>query len=121
MVLCSWKRPARPARRKEKSDSISESVNDTKMGLLCGCVGYSSDDDTDAIVWQYDSDPTSNTGGSNGGKYRSQYTGYYWHWVASWANHSHSRNDAYVVKYGYQTATACYPISPGTCVGQFAQ
>src|SRR5882724_4851321 len=27
-------------------DSIAESVNDTPMGLLCGCVGFSSSDDT---------------------------------------------------------------------------
>ncbi len=102
------------------SDSISESVDDGKMGALCGCIGYSSDDDSDGILWMYDSDPTSNPGGSNGGKLRSQYTGYYWHWFASWANHSHTRNDAYVAKYGYQSAAGCYAISPGTCVGQYA-
>lgn len=102
-------------------DSVKEDSNDSKMGLLTACVGYSSDDDTDGVLWQYDSDPTSNPGGSNGGKYRSQYTGYYWRWVPSWANHSHNRNDAYVKKYGFQSYTGCYYISPGTCIGQYAQ
>ncbi len=102
-------------------DSVKEDANDTKMGILTGCVGYSSDDDTDGVLWQYDSDPTSNPGGSNGGKYRSQYTGYYWRWIPSWANHSHNRNDAYVKKYGFQNYTGCYYISPGTCIGQYAQ
>jgi hypothetical protein len=101
------------------SDSISESVDDGKMGLLCGCVGYSTDDDSDGILWMYDSDPTSNPSGSNGGKYRSQYTGYYWHFISSFANHSHNRNDAYVSKYGFQDSSGCYSISPGTCVGQY--
>ena len=103
------------------SNAIQENVNDGKMGLLVGCVGYTTDDDTDGVLWMYDSDPTSNTSGSNGGKFRSQYTGYYWHWVSSWANHSHNRNDAYVKKYGFQNFTGCYTISPGTCVGQYAQ
>jgi len=102
-------------------DSIAESVNDTPLGLLCGCVGFSSSDDTDGILWQFDTDPTSNPSGSNGGKLRAEYTGLYWHWVASFANHSHNRNDAYVRKYGFQTSNACFPISPGTCVGQFAR
>jgi len=101
-------------------DGIAESVNDSKLGLLCGCVGFSSNDDTDGVLWQFDTDPTSNPSASNGGKLRSEYTGYYWHWVASFANHSHNRNDAYVSKYGYQSASFCYPISPGTCVGQYA-
>lgn len=103
------------------SNPIAESVNDSKMGALVGCVGYSSDDDTDGVLWQYDSDPTSSPSTSNGGKYRSQYTGKYWHWVASWANHSHNRNDAYVKKYGFQSYSGCYYISPGTCIGQYAQ
>lgn len=102
-------------------DSIKEDANDSKMGVLVGCVGYSADDDTDGVLWMYDTDPTSNPGGSNGGKYRSQYTGYYWHWVASWSNHSHNRNDAYVKKYGFQNYSGCYYISPGTCIGQYAQ
>jgi hypothetical protein len=102
-------------------DSVKEDANDSKMGILTSCVGYSSDDDTDGVLWQYDSDPTSNPGGSNGGKYRAQYTGYYWHWIPSWANHSHNRNDAYVKKYGFQNYTGCYYISPGTCIGQYAQ
>ncbi len=102
------------------TDSIAESVNDTPLGLLCGCVGFSSSDDTDGILWQFDTDPTSNPSGSNCGKLRAEYTGMYWHWVASFANHSHSRNDAYVRKYGFQGSNFCFPISPGTCVGQFA-
>jgi hypothetical protein len=102
------------------SDSISEHVNDTNMGLLCGCIGTTSDDDSDGILWNYDTDPTSSPSTSNGGKYRSQYTGYYWHFISSWANHSHTRNDAYAPKYGYQTSSSCYPISPGTCIGQYA-
>jgi hypothetical protein len=101
------------------SNSIAESVNDSKMGILCGCIGYSSDDDTDGILWMYDSDPTSNPSGSNGGKMRAQYTGYYWHWITSFANHSHNRNDTYVKSYGYQSSTGCYSISPGTCIGQY--
>ncbi len=102
-------------------ESVQESTNDAKMGVLVGCVGYSADDDSDGVLWQYDSDPTSNPSGSNGGKYRAQYTGYYWRWLQSWSNHSHNRNDAYVKKYGFQSATGCYYISPGTCIGQYAQ
>ena len=102
-------------------DSVQESTNDFKMGVLVGCVGYSADDDTDGVLWSYDTNPTSNPGGSNGGKYRSQYTGYYWSWIPSWANHSHNRNDAYVKKYGFQNYSGCYYISPGTCIGQYAQ
>ncbi len=100
--------------------SVRESTNDFSMGLLCGCIGYSRDDDADGIVWQYDSDPTSDPEGSNGGKYRAQFTGYYWRWLATWANHSHSRNDAYVARYGAQTHDACNAFAPGTCIGQFA-
>ena len=102
-------------------DGVQENSNDVKMAALVGCVGYSSDDDSDGVLWMYDSDPSSNPSGSNGGKYVSPYTGYYWHWISSWANHSHSRNDAYVKKYGFQTNTGCYYISPGTCIGQYAQ
>ncbi|ATB29429.1 hypothetical protein [Melittangium boletus] len=102
-------------------DSVQEATNDAKMGVLVGCVGYSADDDSDGVLWQYDSDPTSNPSGSNGGKYRAQYTGYYWRWIQSWSNHSHNRNDAYVKKYGFQSSTGCYYISPGTCIGQYAQ
>jgi hypothetical protein len=102
-------------------DSVKEDVNDSKMGLLAGCVGYSADDDTDGVLWMYDSDPTASPSTSNGGKYRAQYTGYYWRWVPSWSNHSHNRNDAYVKKYGFQSYTGCYYISPGTCIGQYAQ
>lgn len=102
-------------------ESVQEALNDAKMGVLVGCVGYSADDDSDGVLWMYDSDPTSNPNGSNGGKYRSQYTGYYWHWIQSWSNHSHNRNDAYVKKYGFQTNAGCYYISPGTCIGQYAQ
>jgi len=101
------------------NDGISESVNDSKMGLLCGCIGYSSDDDTDGVLWMYDNDPTANPSNNGGGKYRSQWTGNYWHWFSSWANHSHNRNDAYVSKYGYQGTNGCLTVSPGTCVGQY--
>jgi hypothetical protein len=69
----------------------------------------------------YDTAPTSTPSGSNGGKYRAQYTGNYWRWVPSWSNHSHNRNDAYVKKYGFQNYSGCYYISPGTCIGQYAQ
>ncbi len=99
---------------------ISEHVNDGLLGTLVGCIGYSTDDDTDGVVWMYDSDPTSNPSGSNGGKYRSQWTGYYWHWVASWANHSHGRNDAYVKTEGFQNNTKCVYDAPGTCIGQYS-
>jgi len=102
-------------------DSIQESTNDSKMGILAGCVGYSTDDDTDGVLWHYDNDPTSSPSTSNGGKYRAEYTGKYWRWVDSWANHSHNRNDAYVKKYGFQSFSGCYYISPGTCIGQYAQ
>lgn len=99
---------------------ISEHVNDALLGTLVGCIGSSSDDMTDGVVWSYDSDPTSNPSGSNGGKLRSQYTGYYWHWVASWANHSHSRNDAYVKTQGFQDNNHCVYDAPGTCIGQYS-
>jgi len=102
-------------------DAIKEDANDSKMGILAGCVGYSADDDTDGVLWHYDNDPTSSPSTSNGGKYRAEYTGKYWHWVSSWANHSHNRNDAYVKKYGFQSFSGCYYISPGTCIGQYAQ
>ena len=101
-------------------DGVSEDSNDFALGVLSGCVGYSEDDDTDGIVWMYDSDPTSNPGGSNGGKYQADYTGHYWHWVASHANHSHTRNDAYRSKYGQQNTSGCYFVEPGTCLGQYA-
>lgn len=102
-------------------DGVQENTNDLKMGALVSCVGYSQDDDSDGVLWSYDSDPTANPSGSNGGKYRPQYTGYYWHWISSWSNHSHNRNDAYVKKYGFQSYTGCYYISPGTCIGQYTQ
>lgn len=101
-------------------DSVGSFTNDTALGTLCGCIGYSSDDDADGILWMYDTDPTSNPSGSNGGKYRAQYTGYYWHWVSSWANHDHGRNDAYAQKYGVQSNQGCYTKAPGTCIGQYA-
>jgi hypothetical protein len=102
-------------------ESIQESINDLKMGTLVGCVGYSQDDDSDGVLWSKDSDPTSNPNGSNGGKYLAQYTGYYWHWIESWANHSHNRNDSYVKKYGFQSNSGCYYIAPGTCIGQYTR
>ncbi|HXU73548.1 MAG TPA: hypothetical protein VN947_29720 [Polyangia bacterium] len=99
---------------------VDEHDNDFELGAACASVGYSSDDDCDGILWMYDSDPTAFTDSSrNGGKYRSQYVGYYWHWFASWANHSHGRDDAYTTLGDWQNTSGCYTRSPLTCVGQF--
>ena len=70
------------------------------MGVLAGCLGYSNSDDMDGLVYWSDSDPTNNTGanGCNTGdtndgsgvsscKYYGQYSGAYWHWFTTWANH----------------------------------
>ncbi len=99
--------------------SVYERTNDTALGTLCGCIGYSADDDTDGILWMYDTDPTSSPSTSNGGKYRAQYTGYYWRFIASKANHSHNRNDAYARTRGLQNFTGCVTDAPGSCVGQY--
>ena len=101
------------------STGVNEHDNDTEMGAVCSSVGYSDDDDSDGLVWMYDSDPTSNPNGSNGGKYNGNYTGYYWHWIASWANHSHGRDDAYTTLGDWNSTSGCYYRSPGTCVAQY--
>jgi hypothetical protein len=97
---------------------VDEHDNDLKMGAACASVGYSSDDDSDGILWNYDTDPTSNTG-NGGGKYNYRYTGAYWHWISSWANHSHGRNDAYTTKGDWMTSSGCYTRSPGTCIAMY--
>ncbi len=99
---------------------VNEHDNDDLLGAACSAVGYSNDDDSDGILWMHDTDPTANPNGSNGGKYNANYTGYYWHWITSWANHDHGRNDAYTTLGDWQTASGCYTRSPGTCIGQYA-
>jgi hypothetical protein len=111
--------------------SVSESDNDGNMGSLASCLGYSSSDDTDGLLYWSDEDPTAYTtttttdpnyrGCVNGHcKYYAQFTGDYRHWFESWANHSHTRDDAYVTKGDWQSTSGCYTRSPGTCVGQYA-
>ncbi len=111
--------------------SVSESDNDSNMGMLGCYMGYSSSDDMDGLLYWSDSDPTNNTGGNgcntsdtayggdNSCHYYSQYSGAYWHWFTSWANHSHSRDDAYNTLGDWQTTNGCYTRTPGTCVGQY--
>lgn len=113
------------------SVNVSEHDNDENMGVLAGCEGYSSSDDMDGLVYWSDSDPTNNTNangcttsgtaysGVNSCHYYGQFSGAYWHWFNSWANHSHSRDDAYTSLGDWQTSGGCYFRSPGTCVGQF--
>ncbi len=114
------------------SVNVNEHDNDENMGILAGCEGYGSSDDMDGLLYWSDSDPTNNTGangcnpydtaygsGVNSCHYYSQFTGAYWHWFTSWANHSHSRDDAYVSLGDMQNANGCYFRSPGTCVGQY--
>jgi hypothetical protein len=108
---------------------VDERDNDFKMGALSGCLGYSSSDDTDGLLYFSDEDPTSNTAangcyndsayGNTTCKYYSQYSGAYWHWFTSWGNHSHTRDDAYVTKGDWNSTSGCYYRSPGTCVGQY--
>ncbi len=98
---------------------VDEHDNDSKMGAACSSVGYSSDDDCDGILWQYDSDPSANPSAYGGGKYNHRFTGNYQRWFLSWANHSHGRNDAYTTKGDWQSASGCYTRSPGTCIGQY--
>ncbi|MGZ3417406.1 MAG: hypothetical protein ACXVEF_15435 [Polyangiales bacterium] len=100
--------------------SVRDSSMDLAMGTLCSCIGTSDDDQADGILWQYDTDPTADPGNSNGGKYQPAFTGRYWHWLSSWSNHSHVRNDAYAPTLGYQTVDGCHAEAPGTCIGQFA-
>jgi hypothetical protein len=106
--------------------SVSESDNDSAMGVLAGCLGYSSSDDTDGLLYWSDSDPTTNTSangcpsGDHSCHYYGQFSGAYWHWFETWANHSHSRDDAYTTLGDWQGTGGCYTRSPGTCVGQYA-
>ena len=105
--------------------SVNEHDNDGNMGTLAGCMGYSGSDDTDGLLYWSDKDPTNNTGangcpGDSTCHYYSQYTGAYWHWFESWANHSHTRDDAYTTDGDWQSSSGCYTRSPGTCVGQYA-
>jgi hypothetical protein len=112
------------------SSGVNEHDNDTAMGLLAGCLGYSSSDDMDGLLYWSDSDPTNNTGangcpsGDRSCHYYSQFTGLYWHWFESWANHSHSRDDAYTTNGDINACSGngctCYYRTPGTCVGQSA-
>ncbi|HTJ40472.1 MAG TPA: hypothetical protein VL463_00190 [Kofleriaceae bacterium] len=101
---------------------VDEHDNDSAMGALAGCLGWSDQDDMDGLLYWSDSDPTNNTAGNNcptsdhSCHYYSQFTGSYWHWFESWANHSHSRDDAYN---DMQTTSGCYTRTPGGCVGQY--
>ena len=109
--------------------SVNEHDNDGQMGALVGCLGYSSSDDTDGLLYWSDSDPTNNTGANgcpssdHSCHYYSQFSGAYWHWFESWANHSHSRDDAYTTQgdWGGCDGNGCYCYfrTPGTCVAQF--
>lgn len=111
--------------------TVREDDNDCAMGLLAACLGTSDSDDTDGLLYWSDEDVTADVA-SNGCNstdthdgnavschYYPQYTGAYWHWFASWANHSHSRDDAYTTLGDWQTASGCTRRSPGTCVGQY--
>jgi hypothetical protein len=113
--------------------TVREDDNDCAMGVLAGCLGYSNSDDMDGLVYWSDADPTNNTGangcntsdtndgsGVSSCKYYGQYSGAYWHWFTTWANHSHSRDDAYTSDGDWQSANGCVTRSPGTCVGQYA-
>lgn len=106
-------------------DGVDEHDNDSAMGALAGCLGYGSSDDMDGLLYWSDSDPTNNTAANNcptsdhSCHYYAQFTGSYWHWFESWANHSHSRDDAYTTHGDWQSAGGCYTRSPGTCVGQY--
>jgi hypothetical protein len=107
--------------------SVNEHDNDTSMGALATCLGYSSSDDMDGLVYWSDSDPTNNTGANgcpssdHSCHYYSQFTGAYWHWFESWANHSHSRDDAYTTAGDWGSCSSsgclCFYRTPGTCIG----
>jgi hypothetical protein len=112
--------------------TVREDDDDCEMGVLAGCLGYSNSDDMDGLLYWSDEDVTNNTGangcnssdtydgnGVSSCKYYGQYSGAYWHWFTSWANHSHSRDDAYTTLGDKQTTSGCVYRSPGTCVGQF--
>ncbi len=112
--------------------TVREDDNDCLMGALAGCLGYSNSDDMDGLLYWSDTDPTNNTsangcnssdtydGNARSCQYYSQFTGAYWHWITTWANHSHSRDDAYNTLGDWQSSGGCYTRSPGTCVGQYA-
>ena len=112
--------------------TVREDDNDCEMGALAGCLGYSNSDDMDGLLYWSDSDPTNNTsangcntsdtydGNVTSCHYYSQFTGAYWHWITSSANHSHSRDDAYNTLGDWQNTSGCYTRTPGTCVGQYA-
>jgi hypothetical protein len=105
--------------------NVYEQDNDDSMGALAGCLGYGSSDDMDGLIYWSDADPTNNTSGNgcpSGSMchYYGQYSGAYWHWFATWANHSHSRDDAYTTQGDWQSTGGCFTRSPGTCVGQYA-
>jgi hypothetical protein len=114
---------------------VNESANDTEMGALACYLGYSSSNDMDGLLYWSDSDPTNNTGGNgcntsdtayggtNSCHYYAQFTGNYWHWFTTWANHSHSRDDAYTTIWG----AGCYNLTNGYrepalggCIGNYA-
>jgi hypothetical protein len=110
--------------------SVDEHDNDSSMGALAGCMGSSSSDDMDGLLYWSDEDPTSAnpaTGGAGcpAGDHSCHtyagWTGSYRHWIESWANHSHTRDDAYTTLGDRATATTCVYRSPGTCLGQFGQ
>jgi hypothetical protein len=110
------------------SASVNEHDNDTSMGALASCLGYSSSDDMDGLLYWSDSDPTNNTAANgcptsdHSCHYYAQFSGSYWHWFESWANHSHSRDDAYTTTGDWASCSAggcvCYFRSPGTCIAQ---
>ncbi len=116
----------------QNSTSVNEHDNDSAMGALASCLGYSSNDDMDGLLYWSDSDPTNNTaanncpGGDHSCHYYSQFTGSYWHWFESWANHSHSRDDAYTtidrgqngVNYCNSSGCFCDYRAPGSCIAQ---
>lgn len=114
---------------------VNESDQDGLMGALACYLGYSSSDDMDGLLYWSDTDPTNNTAangcntsdtaysGTNSCHYYSQYSGSYWHWMTTWANHSHSRDDAYTTIWG----AGCYNLTNGYrlpavggCVGNYA-
>ncbi len=109
--------------------SVNEHDNDTSMGTLASCLGYSSSDDMDGLLYWSDSDPTNNTSANgcptndHSCHYYAQFTGSYSHWFESWANHSHSRDDAYTTAGDHGSCSAsgcvCYFRSPGTCLATF--
>jgi hypothetical protein len=104
---------------------VRENDHDCEMAAIAGCLGSNATDAMDGLVYWSDSDPTNDitrnncpTNDNSCHAYPS-FTGAYWHWFESWANHGHSRDDAYTTLGDWQTSTGCNPRSPGTCIGQF--